>query len=174
MSVLSYKVCSYGISLMQENKYISDLSILAIDPAKNCGWAHSSGVHGVWNLSIRRDESGGMRLLRLRAKLNEIKEIAGVDLCVFEAARHAAPKMQGALVVQTEIQATIKIWCEDNLIAYRGYSPSEIKKHATGKGNANKQMMIDAAEVKFRKVFQDYQHDEVDALWLLDLAQSQL
>jgi len=142
------------------------MNILALDPATKCGWAHSSGASGTWDLSVRRDESGGMRLLRLRSKL---MSTVPLDLVVFEAARNAGPKMQGALVVQASLQAIITLWCEDNGIEYRGYSPTEIKKHATGKGNAGKEQMIAAAKAKWmgREFVDD---NEVDALWLLDLA----
>jgi len=108
-----------------------------------------------------------MKLVRLRGKLNEFLTAGQIGLVVFEAARHCAPKMQGALVVQAELQAVIKLWCQDNAIEYRGYSPSEIKKHATGKGNANKQMMVDAARLRWPAVEDD---NEADARWLLDLA----
>ena len=148
------------------------MKILALDPATLTGWAHSDGASGTWDLSVLRDESAGMRLIRLRSKLHDIKESVGVDLLVFEAARNAAPKMQGALVVQAELQGAIKLWCEDLGVNYRGYSPSEIKKHATGKGNASKQDMADASKSKpWAKSGQD--DNEVDALWLLDLAVSE-
>lgn len=146
------------------------MKILALDPATQCGWAHSDGASGTWDLSIKRDESGGMRLIRLRSKLDEIKRRAGVDLLVFEAARHAAPKMQGALVVQAEIQSVLKVWCHDNDVQHRGYSPGEIKKHATGKGGANKDAMIEAASKRGWLAKDD---NEADALWLLDLAVSE-
>jgi len=147
--------------------------ILALDPATQCGWAHSSGPCGTWDLSIRRDESDGMRFIRLHGKLNELREKVGVDILVFEAARHAAPKMQGALVVQAQIQGVIKLWCEQNKVEYRGYSPSEVKKHATGKGNANKEMMIFAAKAKWpEQIILD--DNTADALWILDLVKTQI
>lgn len=148
------------------------LRILAIDPATNCGWAHSSGVSGTWDLSVRRDESTGMRLIRFRGKLNEFCG-EGLDLVVFEAARNCAPKMQGALVIQSEIQGVLKTWCHDNGVEFRGYSPTEIKKHATGKGNANKQAMIEAAEKRWpdARIVDD---NQADALWILSLAETQL
>lgn len=149
------------------------MNILALDPATQCGWAHSCGQQGTWDLSIRRDESDGMRLLRLRGKLNEIKSSAGIDLLVFEAARNAGAKMQGALVVQAQIQGVIKLWCVDNKVEYRGYSPSEIKKHATGKGNANKEVMIAAAKAKWpNAAIED--DNTADAMWILDLVTKQL
>ncbi len=146
------------------------MNILAIDPATKCGWAHSCGESGTWDLSVRRDESAGMRLIRFRGKLQEIVSNVGVDLVVYEAARHAAPNMQGALTVQAMIQGVLVTWCEDNHAEYRGVSPSEVKKHATGKGNANKDLMIAAARERWPEVrIQD--DNQADALWILDLAE---
>ena len=151
------------------------MKILALDPATLCGWAHSDGMSGTWDLNVARDESTGMRLVRLRAKLNEILNASGVQVLVFEAARNAQPDMQGALVVQSEIQGVIKAWCHEFGIEYRGYSPTEIKKHATGKGNTNKGGMIEAAKVKWPLKFSRPKEElpddnEVDALWILDFA----
>src|ERR1035441_3803748 len=100
------------------------MKILALDPATHCGWAHSDGPSGTWNLSIRKDESAGMRLIRLRGKLNEILNSQGVELVIFEAARGGMPGRLGALVVSSEIQGVIKLWCEDQHIEYKGVSPS--------------------------------------------------
>lgn len=146
-----------------------DLRILALDPATKCGFAHSCGISGTWDLSVRRDESSGMRLLRLRGKLNEILSSVGIDLIVYEAARHAAPKMQGALVVQATIQGALTLWAEERKIQYRGVSPKEIKKLAAGSGNANKQMVIAAAAKRWPSVdITDDNH--ADALWILEFA----
>lgn len=146
---------------------IPKLQILALDPATKTGWAHSCGAGGVWDLKSKRDESGGMRLIRFRSKLSEVRTLAKIELLVYEAARHGAPKMQGALVVHAELQSVIKTWCEDNEIPYKGYSPTEIKKHATGKGNAPKKVMVETAKDKWSNVVDD---NHADALWLLDLA----
>ena len=143
------------------------MKILALDPSTHCGFALSDGASGTWDLSIRRDEDSGMRLVRLQSKLNEIKNGMPIDIIVFEAARHAAPRMQGALTVQAELQGVIKLWCKNNEIGFRGYSPSEIKKHATGKGNANKNLMLEKARQKWSNIKDD---NQADALWLLDLA----
>ena len=149
------------------------LNVLALDPSTKTGFAHSCGVCGTWDLSVRRDESKGMRLIRLRGKLNEILKSVGVDVVFFEAARHAASHMQGALVIQAEIQGVIVVWCEDNKIEYRGLSPSEVKKHATTKGNASKDIMVAAAKSKWPdKCIHD--DNTADALWILDFAMKQL
>lgn len=142
------------------------MRLLAIDPATKCGFAHSCGASGVWDISVRRDESSGMKLIRLRGKLREMGVSVGVDVLAFEAARHAAPKMQGALVAQAELQAVIKEYCHDEGIEYRGYSPSEVKKFATGKGNAKKTDMLAAARARWPNVTDD---NEADALFILEL-----
>lgn len=146
--------------------------ILALDVATKTGWAHSSGASGCWDLSVRRDESSGMRLIRFRSKLLEIWQSVGMRLVVFEAARHAAPGMQGALVTQSELQGVLKAFCETVKIEYRGYSPAEIKKWATGKGNSNKAAMMAAAKKRWSDVA-ILSDDHADALWLLDLAQKE-
>ncbi len=149
------------------------MKILALDPATHCGWAHSCGASGTFDLSIRRDESSGMRLLRLRSKLEDIYATGGVDLVVFEAARHGAAHMQGALVVQAELQGVIKLWCEQHEgVEYRGYSPTEIKKFAIGKGRGSKEVMVEAAKERWPEV-NIVDDNQADALWLLALAQSE-
>jgi Holliday junction resolvasome RuvABC endonuclease subunit len=151
------------------------MKLLALDPATRTGWAHSDGPHGIWDLAVKRDESAGMRLVRFRGKLNEIRRDLGVDLVVFEAARHAAAGMQGTLVCQAELQGVLKTWCEDNGVEYRGFSPSEIKKHATGKGNASKSDVLKAARTEAAQQRWGWVswHDEADALWALDLARKE-
>lgn len=149
------------------------MKVLALDPATKCGWAHSSGGSGTWDFSTRRDESGGMKLIRLQGKLNEVLHGVGLDLVVFEATRNAGPHMQGAVVHQAELQGVIKLWCESNHIEYRGYSPTEIKKSATGKGNSNKAAMKEAAIRKWPHL-SNADDNEIDALFLLDLALASL
>lgn len=149
------------------------MKILAIDPATLTGWAHSDGLSGTWDLNILRDESADMRLVRFRGKLNEIHREVGVELVVYEAVRFAPGG--GALVVAGEVQAIIKLWAHDAIVPYCGLSSTEIKKHATGSGNANKAKMLMAAEQKWPDRFKrpkDSMPDdnEIDAMWILDLA----
>lgn len=142
------------------------MNILALDPATKCGWAHSNGLSGTWDLRVKADESSSMRLIRFRAKLAEMHKV-GIGLVVFEASRNS--KYGAAVKVAAQLQAVIEMWCHDNEIAYRGYSPNEIKLHATGKGNADKDAMTRAAFARWpdKKITSC---DEADALWLLDLA----
>lgn len=151
------------------------MRILAIDPATNCGWAIGdvsffAPTWGVWDLSTRRDESTGMKLLRLESKLMEIHK-NGIALIVFEAARHAMPKMQGALVHQAKLQGIIERFAERKNIPCRGYSSKEIKLYATGKGNTSKDQVIAAARTRFG--YDGNDDNEADALSLCHLAHSE-
>lgn len=143
------------------------LRILAIDPATHCGYAISRKLYGVWDLTPKRDESIGMRLIRFRAKMNEVIESEKINVVVFErpGGQHA-----GAVIVQSEIQGQIKVICEDHNIEYRAYSSQEMKKYATGKGNSGKPAMIAAA--KERLGYKGNNDNEADALWLLEIAQN--
>jgi Holliday junction resolvasome RuvABC endonuclease subunit len=142
------------------------LKILALDVATHCGYAISKDLYGVWDLTPKRDESIGMRLIRFRAKLNEIIATEKINLIVFE---RPGGMHVGAVIVQSELQGQIKVICEDHHIEYRGYSSQEIKKFATGKGNAGKPAMIEAAKSKYGYMGTD--DNEADALHLLFLAQ---
>ena len=150
-------------------KRMPNYKILALDIATHCGWAinvsETSNIYGVWDLSPKRDESAGMRLIRFRSKLNEVIERENINIVVFErpAGRHV-----GAVIVQSELQGQVKVICEDKRISYRGFSSQEIKKFATGKGNANKEAMKKAARERFGYVGND--DNEADAICLLHLA----
>jgi hypothetical protein len=56
------------------------MQILALDIAIHCGWAVTDTIFGVWDLTPKRDESSGMRLIRLEAKLGEIVESQRTEL----------------------------------------------------------------------------------------------
>ena len=146
-------------------------NILALDPATSCGWAHSNGKSGVWDLSIKADESREMRLVRLRSYLEKIKNDAGVDLLVFEASRNL--RHGNAVKVAAQLQAVVELFCYDNKVLYKGYSPKVIKKFATGNGNANKEKMLEAAKEKWPNI-RLVSDDHADALWLLTLAKEDL
>lgn len=149
------------------------MNILALDPATKTGWAygdatqpHKTWLSGWWDLSVRPDESTGMRLKRLESKLREAHSW-GLGLVVFEAGRNA--KNARAVAVAGQLQGVIELFCTNQEIDYRGYSPSEIKRWATGKGNANKDRVANAAIHRWPDTkFECW--DQADALWLLDLA----
>lgn len=145
------------------------IKILALDPAEKFGWAISIELYGTWDFKLKRDESFGMKLLRFKAKLTEVIETEVVDVVVYERVSgiHA-----NAIISQSKYIALIETLCTEMNIPHRAYSAPEIKKHATGKGNAKKDAMIEAAQIKFGYMGKD--DNEADALWLLDLAKTDL
>lgn len=141
------------------------MNILALDVATKCGWAVTGGIYGYWDLSPKRDESSGMRLIRFRSKLKEIISTMPIDIVVFE---RTAGFHTGALIVQSELHGVLKVTLEDLNLQYKAYSATEIKKFATGKGNAGKPAMIEAACRMYG--YKGSNDNEADALHILHLA----
>ena len=122
-------------------------TILALDLGTTTGWALRSPdgaiTSGTQNFRPQRFEGGGMRFLRFKRWLTELKAHAdGIDSLHFEEVRRhvstdAAHAYGGFL-------ATLTSWCEHHQIPYQGVPVGTIKKHATGKGNASKDDMITA------------------------------
>jgi len=144
------------------------MKILAIDPGTHCGYALSPFESGVWDLSPRRYEGGGMRFVKLRNYL--IKACEGVDMVVFEEVR--GHKGTDAAHVYGGIVAIITEHCELKGIPYSGVPVGTIKKYATGKGNVNKEAMIKAAKERWPDI--DLVDDnQADALHLWAWAQDE-
>jgi crossover junction endodeoxyribonuclease RuvC len=144
------------------------MKLLSLDVATNCGWKTET-ASGVWNFAIKKDESSGMRLVRFKSKLKEICSLEGIDLITFE---RTAGFHKNAIIVQAELHGVLKIFCEENKIEYRAFSASEIKKFATGKGNANKEAMIKAAALKYG--YQGKDDNEADAMHIFYLTKDSL
>jgi crossover junction endodeoxyribonuclease RuvC len=138
-------------------------NILGLDVSTKTGFA-TSIASGVWDLSIKRDESSGMRLIRFKSKLQEMIQKHEIKLIAFE---RSSGQYQSTVIVQSEIHGVLKMVCEENKIEYRAYSASEIKKFATGKGNSGKPLMIEAAKRKYGIEIIDDNH--ADALHIYNL-----
>ena len=149
-------------------------SILALDLGRTTGWAlltPQRSIHsGFETFKPSRFESSGMALLRFRSWLNTVHHQAGgLGICVFEEVR----RHRGTTAAHTygEFLGQLKAWAdeENTKVPYLGIPVGTIKKFATGKGNANKQMMIKAVREKFghSNVTDD---NEADALALLHWA----
>ncbi len=141
----------------------SNVFMLALDVATNTGWCTSHGS-GTWNLTPKKDESKGMRLIRFRAKLREMCEMEQIRLIVFEqlASYGKYPNFVGA-----EMQGVLKLFCEETGIEYKSYAPTVIKKFGTGSGGSKKEKMIDAAK-KYKPTVES--DDEADAIILFHCA----
>jgi len=145
------------------------MKILALDLGTNMGWALSapatSGTLCLQSASQRRFEGAGMKWLRLRQWLEALPR---PDLVVLEEVRRhagtdAAHAYGGALAVVTA-------WCEEHKVPHTAFAVGTVKKHATGKGNAGKPAMVQAA---VDRGWQPVDDNEADALWILDLAKTE-
>ncbi len=148
-------------------------TILALDLGTTTGWAlagHDGHItSGSESFKPQRFEGGGMRFLRFRRWLTELKACTDpLEWVVFEEVRrHAgvdAAHAYGGFLGQ------LTAWCEHHSIPYQGVPVGTIKKHATGKGNAGKDAMIAAAR---ERGFNPADDNEADAIALLAWAQAQ-
>ena len=148
-------------------------TILALDLGTITGWAlRGSDGHitsGTESFRPQRFEGGGMRFLRFKRWLTELKAVAGDihELHFEEVRRHASTDAAHAY---GGFLATLTAWCEHHQIPYQGVPVGTIKKHATGKGNACKDDMVAAARAHGYAPFDD---NEADALALLHWAMAQ-
>ncbi len=146
------------------------ITILALDLGTSTGWALRSSdgaiTSGSESFRPQRFEGGGMRFLRFKRWLAELKDMTGgIDALHFEEVRRhvstdAAHAYGGFL-------ATLTAWCEHHQIPYQGVPVGTIKKHATGKGNAGKDLVIAAMTALGHAPADD---NEADALALLHWA----
>ena len=140
------------------------MRILSLDIATKTGWATNTSS-GVWNLKVNKGESYGMKLIRFKAKVKELIQLEDIELVVYEK---PSGRFIRAVASVSEMVGVLIELCEDLGVEYTSYTVSEIKKHATGKGNANKSMMVNSAKEKFDIEIIDDNH--ADALWILDKA----
>jgi Holliday junction resolvasome RuvABC endonuclease subunit len=145
-------------------------AILALDLGQKTGWAvrnaHGAIASGTVEFKPGRFEGGGMIYLRFHAWLQEVDETAGgIGAVYFEEVRShrgvAASHAYGGFL------AHLTAWAEANTIPYRGVPVATIKRHATGKGNADKEAVVAAVQALG---FDPVDDNEADALALLDWA----
>ena len=127
---------------MKEVEYV-----IGIDLGTKCGWAvlKSDGTRvesGTWDLATQRHEGGGMRYVRFANELT-------------------AAHIYGGLM------ATLQSVLELDKHPYVSIPVGTIKKHATGKGNSGKELMISTAEARWQEEGWQLKDDnEADALWV--------
>jgi hypothetical protein len=154
-------------------------SILSLDLGTTTGWAlrsrDGSIVSGRQSFKPQRFEGGGMRYLRFTRWLSEIavsdeteegqvKHVNDtlLDQIVFEEVRRHVGV--DAAHAYGGFMSHLTSFAERHAIPYEGVPVGTIKKHATGKGNANKLMMITAMQALGHNPIDD---NEADALALL-------
>jgi len=111
------------------------------------GWAIqlSGGAIESGTVSFRpsRYDGGGMRYLRFRGWLDSVaRDSAGISAVYFEEVRRHAGT--DAAHIYGGFLASLTAWCEQNRIPYEGVPVGTIKRHVSGKGNADKATVIGA------------------------------
>jgi Holliday junction resolvasome RuvABC endonuclease subunit len=142
-------------------------TFLALDLGTTTGWAMQLAdgaiVSGTVSFRPGRYEGGGMRFLRFRSWLEEmLRSAPGLATVHFEEVRRHVGT--DAAHIYGGFLAHLTAWCEMKLIPYQGVSVGAIKRHATGKGNADKQAVI--AAIKSRG-FTPADDNEADAIAIL-------
>jgi hypothetical protein len=145
-------------------------TLLALDLGTTTGWALRARdgliTSGTVSFKPGRYDGGGMRYLRFTNWLSEIDRLSGPIEAIWfeEVRRHAGTD---ASHVYGGLMATLTAWGELRGVPYQGVPVGTIKRHATGKGNANKQAMIDAARARG---FSPADDNEADAIAILHWA----
>jgi hypothetical protein len=142
-------------------------ALLALDLGTTTGWAmqlaDGSIVSGTFSFRPGRYEGGGLRFLRFRSWLEEmLRSAPGLATVHFEEVRRHVGT--DAAHIYGGFLAHLAAWCEMKIIPYQGVSVGTIKRHATGKGNADKQAVV--AAIKSRG-FAPIDDNEADAIALL-------
>jgi Holliday junction resolvasome RuvABC endonuclease subunit len=149
--------------------------ILGIDPGTNCGWAVLEDgkvlASGCWDLKPRRHEGGGMRFVKFRGSLLQVINSYGPFAAVGyeEVRRHAGTD---AAHVYGGIVAVLSEALEGLSLPYLGVPVGTVKKLATGKGNADKEMMVEAAAKILGRAPED--DNEADAIFVALAAASEI
>lgn len=149
-----------------------DRTLLTIDLGTTTGWALRSAdgliTSGTVSFKPNRNDGGGMRYLRFQNWLTEMDRLGGPIATIFyeEVRRHAGTD---AAHVYGGLMAVLTAWAEMRGVPYQGVPVGTIKKHTTGKGNANKAAMITAARAKGFSPKDDNEADAIAILlWAID------
>ena len=147
-------------------------STLALDLGTTTGWALRGfdGLITSGTASFRpgRFDGGGMRFLRFINWLTELDRLSGPIAAIWfeEVRRHAGTD---AAHVYGGLMATLTAWAELRGVPYQGVPVGTIKRHATGKGNADKEAMIAAARARGFSPADDNEADAIAILfWALE------
>ncbi|MEO5346864.1 MAG: hypothetical protein H7834_10870 [Magnetococcus sp. YQC-9] len=155
---------------LQQSGQDGNGSILALDLGTKTGWAlrQADGTITSGTVEFRpgRFEGGGMTFVRFKKWLDEVLRFANpLGAVFFEEVRFHngidASHTYGGFL------GHLSAWGEHNEVPYRGVPVGTIKRHATGRGNASKDEVIEAMR---RKGYAPVDDNAADALALLHWA----
>lgn len=142
-------------------------AVLALNFGTTTGWATQLAggqiESGTTSFRTSRYDGGGMRYLRFRGWLDGFAaDSAGIAAIYFEEVRRHigtdAAHLYGGFL------ATLTAWREQRGIPYQGVPVGSIKRHVTGKGNADKSAVIAAIRARG---FHPADDNEADAIAIL-------
>jgi len=146
--------------------------ILALDLGTTTGWALQAAdsliSSGTVSFRPGRFDGGGMRYLRFSNWLSEIDRLSGPIAAIWfeEVRRHAGTD---ASHIYGGLMATLTAWAELRGVPYSGVPVGTIKRHATGRGNADKAAMIAAVRARGFSPQDDNEADAIAVLlWAID------
>jgi Holliday junction resolvasome RuvABC endonuclease subunit len=151
------------------------LRILALDCATKTGWAAGARNPEGWKLvesgvqvfDVKRGESPGMRYLRFSRWLVEVFDLARPDFAIYEKPI-IVHKSSAAAEVAHGFATRLQEICAQRGVEHETIAATSLKKAITGRGNAEKPEMMQAAFERWNKRPSD--DNEGDALCLLTYA----
>lgn len=146
-------------------------NILALDIGTKTGFAvrlrSGETFGGTQNFSPKKKDHTALRWINFRVWLNEICNKYDIHAVVYEEVRrHSATR---ASHVYGGFKAILEMSCYVNKCQLAGFGVGQIKKFATGKGNASKSEMISWARLHDKSIGDD---NHADAFHLLRYALS--
>ena len=141
--------------------------VLALDLGTTTGWAMQSVgstiESGTVSFRPSRYDGGGMRYCDFAAGWTSMStNAAGIGVVYFEEVRGTPARTRR--IIYGGLLATLTAWCEQRSIAYQGVPVGTIKRFITGKGNADKQPVMNAVRARG---FSPADDNEADAIAIL-------
>jgi len=148
--------------------------ILAFDLGTSLGWCaliidHEAG-ESITSGTIKLPPSSHDRTAHLVKSLVEFQRLINLHrptIVAYEAVRHI--RGVDATLVWAGLETTLLLACDACDVLALGLGVASIKKHATGRGNADKLAMTTAAMRRWPH-WEPGSEDEVDARWVASAA----
>lgn len=146
------------------------MNALAYDLGSKCGWAalhDGARFSGLLKTTPTRFESNAMRFIKFKKYVREHILSFKPEMVFYERVERHVGTVAAHVYAGYYTALTTMLSEEFPSIPYHGLSVQEIKKHGTGRGNADKNMMMLAAGRRWPE--QELTTSDVaDALWALD------
>lgn len=141
------------------------MKILGIDLGTTTGWGLLENERRITSGIIRlkaNNEDRISRLIKAKEHFDNLIETYNPDLVSYEMVRRWASS--DAAFMYNALLGQLLISCKTHQQKSIGYSPTTIKKLATGSGRADKKAMIEKTKEVFKHI--PVTDDEADALWI--------